>query len=408
MSDLLLQDKRIVLGVTGSIACYKVADLVSKLAQAGTQVDTILTTGAERFLTPLTFQSVSGRQAYTDADLWGNQAHVLHVGLAHEADLLLIAPATANSIAKLAHGFCDNLLTVTALAATCPLLLAPAMDGGMFTHAATQANLALLKERGATIVGPEEGHLASGLVAKGRMSEPGQILGQIRLLLARGGPLAGRKVVVTAGGTREAVDPVRYLTNHSSGKQGFALAQAALDAGAEVLLITSAMLPTPTGARRVDVASAQEMADAVLAECQDADALLMAAAVADFRPAQVAGEKIKKQNGLPTLELAANPDILLLVAEQRKQMGRPLVTIGFAAETHSLRENALSKLERKGLEIIVANDVGASDAGFAVETNRVTLLHRGGRVDELPLMSKAAVAERIVESLALLLNGRGS
>ena len=408
MTISLFHNKRIVLGVTGSIACYKIADLASKLTQAGAQVDTILSAGAQRFLTPLTFQSVTGRRAYMDDDLWGSEAHVLHVGLAHEADLLVVAPATANSIAKLAHGVSDNLLAVTALAATCPLLLAPAMDGGMFTHPATQANLALLEERGATIVGPEEGHLASGLIAKGRMSEPTTILGRIRHLLAQGGPLAGRKVVVTAGGTREAVDPVRYLTNHSSGKQGFALAQAALDVGAIVTLITSAKLPTPAGARRIDVDSAEEMAAAVLVACVDADTLLMAAAVADFRPAQVAGQKIKKEGGMPALALAANPDILLAVAEQRSELGRPFVAIGFAAETQSLRENAQSKLARKGLDLIVANDVSVADAGFAVETNRVTILGRDGTVDELPLMSKTAVAAHVVEKVVALLDATGS
>ena len=408
MTIPLFQNKRIVLGVTGSIACYKVADLASKLAQAGAQVDTILTGGAQRFLTPLTFQSVTGRRAYTDDDLWGSEAHVLHVGLVHEADLLVIAPATANTLAKLAHGTSDNLLTVAALAATCPLLLAPAMDGGMFMHPATQANLALLQERGATVVGPEDGHLASGLVARGRMSEPATTLGEIRLLLARGGPLAGRQVVVTAGGTREAVDPVRYLTNHSSGKQGFALAQAALDAGADVTLITSTKLPTPTGTRRIDVDSAEEMAAAVLAECKDADALLMAAAVADFRPAQVTEQKIKKQGGMPTLELTANPDILLAVAEQRSQLGRPLVTVGFAAETQSLLANAQSKLARKGLDLIVANDVSAVDAGFAVETNRVTLLDKNGLINELPLMSKSSVANQVLERVVVLLGDERS
>ena len=229
-----LMNARIILGVTGSIACYKAVDLASKLAQAGAEVDTILTSGATRFVTPLTFQSVTGRRAYTDADLWGSEAHVLHVGLGHEADLLIIAPATANTLAKLAQGQADNLLTVTALAATCPQLLAPAMDGGMFTHPATAANVATLNERGAVFVGPEEGHLASGLVAMGRMSEPARLLGEVRLLLSRqNGPLTGRKIVVTAGGTREPIDPVRYLTNRSSGKQGYALAQAALDAGAD-------------------------------------------------------------------------------------------------------------------------------------------------------------------------------
>jgi len=388
--------KKIILGVSGSIACYKAADLASKLSQTGAQVTVILTEAATHFITPLTFQSVTGRRAYTDVDLWGSEAHVLHVGLAHQADLLVIAPATANTLAKLAHGAADDLLSVTALAATCPLLLVPAMDGGMFTHPATQANLKLLTDRGALVIGPEAGHLASGLVAKGRMTEPATLLGCIRHRLAQGGPLQGRKVVVSAGGTREAVDPVRYLTNHSSGKQGFALAQAALDTGAEVVLITTAALPTPSGAHRIDVESAQAMLTAVLQESSDADALIMAAAVADFRPAQVATQKIKKQGGAPTLVLTPNPDILAAVAQQRQSSNRPRVVVGFAAETQNLLENAQSKLERKALDLIVANDVSASDAGFAVDTNRVTLLYADGRQEVQPLQSKTAVAERVI------------
>ncbi len=396
--------KKIILGISGSIAAYKAADLASKLSQAGAQVNVILTQAATQFITPLTFQSVTGQRAYTDADLWGNEAHVLHVGLGHQADLIVIAPATANTLAKLAHGAADDLLSVTTLAATCPLVLVPAMDGGMYTHPATQANLQKLIDRGAVVLGPEEGHLASGLVAKGRMTEPMTVLGHLRHLLARGGPLQGRKVVVSAGGTREAVDPVRYLTNHSSGKQGFAIAQAALDAGATVVLITTAALPTPAGAQRLDVESAQEMLAAVLHESQDADALIMAAAVADFRPAQVATQKIKKQGGVPTLALAPNPDILAAVAEQRQQRNRPRVVVGFAAETQDLLQNAQSKLARKALDLIVANDVSASDAGFAVDTNRVTLLDADGTQETLPLQSKSAVAERIIAAVIQRLN----
>jgi len=396
--------KKIILGVSGSIAAYKAADLASKLSQAGAHVNVILTQAATHFITPLTFQSVTGQRAYTDADLWGSEAHVLHVGLGHQADLLIIAPATANTLAKLAHGAADDLLSVTALAATCPLVLAPAMDGGMFTHPATQANLQTLLDRGAVVIGPEEGHLASGLIAKGRMTEPMTILGQVRHLLARGGPLQGRKVIVSAGGTREAIDPVRYLTNHSSGKQGFAIAQAALDAGAKVVLITTAALPTPAGAQRVDVESAQAMLAAVLHESQDADALVMAAAVADFRPAQVAAQKIKKHSGVPTLELAPNPDILAAVAKQRQRSNWPRVVVGFAAETQDLLQNAQSKLTRKALDLIVANDVSAADAGFAVDTNRVTLLDADGTQETLPLQSKTAVAERVIAAVIQRLN----
>jgi phosphopantothenoylcysteine decarboxylase / phosphopantothenate---cysteine ligase len=408
LSNRPLSNQRIVLGVTGSIACYKSADLASKLAQAGAQVDTILTRAAAEFVTPLTFQSVTGRRAYTDDDLWGSEAHVLHIGLAHDAGLLLIAPATAHTIAKLAQGLAEDLLSVTALAADCPLVIAPAMDAGMFSHAATQANVQVLQQRGALFIGPEEGHLASGLVAKGRMSEPVDIFGRVRYLLTRSGPLQGRKVVVTAGGTREALDPVRFLGNHSSGKQGYALAQAALDAGAEVTLVTAARLPCPAGARCVEVDSAQEMRDAVLREIEDADALIMAAAVADFRPAHAAARKIKKEAGVPTIELARNPDILLEVDQQRRASGQPAVVVGFAAETDDLLENAKSKLEKKGLSLIVANDIGAADAGFGVDTNRVTLLADDGSSETLPLLSKAEVAQRVVEWTANRLTGHES
>jgi phosphopantothenoylcysteine decarboxylase/phosphopantothenate--cysteine ligase len=404
MSISLLDGKRIVLGVTGSIAAYKAADLASKLSQSGAIVETVLTGDATRFVAPLTFQSVTGQPAHTDADLWGARAHVLHVGLAHQADILVIAPLTAQTLAKLANGLADNLLSLTALAATCPLVLAPAMDAGMFAHPATQANLAQVAERGATIVGPEEGHLASGLVAKGRMSEPQEILGWLRYALSRGGPLEGRNVVVTAGGTQEPLDPVRFLTNRSSGRQGLALAQAALDAGADVTLIAAPVtLPIPVGLEHVPVRTAAQMAEAVLAASRDADALLMAAAVADFAPAAAAGQKIKKEGGAPTLSLQPTTDILAAVAAQRQETQRPRVVVGFAAETEDLLGNARVKLKAKSLDLIVANDVSAADSGFAVDTNRVILLDRWGSSEPLPLMSKTAVAEQVLDRVAKLL-----
>ena len=400
----ILKDKHILLGVTGSIAAYKAADLASKLTQAGAQVDVILTAAAEKFVTPLTFQSVTGRRAYTDSDLWGGEAHVLHVGLGHSTDLLVIAPCTADTLAKLAHGLADNLLTVTALAATCPLVIAPAMDGGMFDAPATQANLAMLIERGATVVGPAEGHLASGLLGRGRMSEPAEVLGRIRVALGKREKLAGKKVVVTAGGTQEPLDPVRVLTNHSSGKQGYALAQAALDLGADVCLIsTPTALTVPVGARLVPVRTAEEIKDAVLAECADADALVMAAAVADFRPKHVAADKMKKRDGIPQIELEAAPDVLKAVAGLRSKEKNPRVVVGFAAESRDLLDNASEKLKSKNLDLIVANDISAADAGFGVETNRVTLLFADGRKESMPLMGKNEVAEAILRTVATLL-----
>jgi phosphopantothenoylcysteine decarboxylase/phosphopantothenate--cysteine ligase len=398
----VFSNKHILLGVTGSIAAYKSADLASKLAQAAAEVDVILTGAAEKFVTPLTFQSVTGRRAYTDKDLWGNEAHVLHVSFGKTADLLVIAPCTADTIAKLAHGLADNLLTVTALAAQCPLFIAPAMDGGMFDHPATQENLTKLKERGVIIVGPSEGHLASGLTGTGRMTEPAEILGHIRIALGKNGKLAGKKVLVTAGGTQEALDPVRVLTNHSSGKQGYALAQAALDSGADVCLISAptALIP-PVGARVIKVNNAEDMLAAVLAE--SADALIMAAAAADFRPKHIAGDKIKKRDGIPQIELEAAPDILKAVAGTRSGKKRFHIVVGFAAESRDLIENAAEKLRSKQLDFIVANNISSDDAGFAVDTNRVTLLFPNGTKEVLPLTSKEQVAEKIIEHISRLL-----
>ena len=398
----VLSDKHILLGVTGSIAGYKAADLASKLAQAGALVDVLLTGAGEKFVTPLTFQSVTGRRAYTDQDLWGNEAHVLHVSFGKTADLLVIAPCTADTIAKLANGLADNLLTVTALAATCPILIAPAMDGGMFDHPATQANLRTLQSRGVLVAGPATGHLASGLLGKGRMIEPAEILGHIRIVLGKNGILAGKKVVVTAGGTQEAIDPVRVITNHSSGKQGYALAQAALDSGADVCLITApTALTPPVGARVVNVSSVQEMLDAVLAE--SADALIMAAAAADFRPVQAAKDKLKKRDGIPQVELEAAPDILKTATSSQLSKKRFQVVVGFAAESRDLLENASEKLTSKKLDLIVANNISAGDAGFAVDTNRVTLLFANGSKEVLPLMTKIEVAEKIIEHTSKLL-----
>ncbi len=400
----LFNGKHILLGVTGSIAAYKAADLASKLTQQGAQVDVILTASAQKFVTALTFQSVTGRKAYTDADLWGGEAHILHVGLGHQADLLVIAPCTANTLAQLALGLADTLLTVTALAAECPLLVAPAMDGGMYTAAATQENVRILKERGVIFAGPGQGHLASGLTAEGRLLEPAEIMGHMRLVLGRNGKLAGKRIVVSAGGTQEPIDPVRYLTNRSSGKQGYALAQAALDAGAQVTLVTHpTALTAPIGAEVVKVLTAQNMLDAVLAACENADGLVMAAAVADFRVKNVAEHKLKKQDGIPRLELEAAPDVLATLAKARASLKRLKVVVGFAAESHDLAENASAKLTSKKLDFIAANDISASDAGFAIDTNRITLLYADGRHESLPLMSKEEAAEAIIERMAALL-----
>ena len=398
----IFANKHILLGITGSIAAYKAVELASKLTQAGSQVDVILTPAAEKFITPLTFQSVTGRKAFTDADLWGGQAHVLHVGLGQSADLLVVAPCTANTLGKLAHGIADSLLTITALAARCPLLIAPAMDVGIYTHAATQENLRILAERGVTFAGPVEGRMTSGLAGKGRFVEPAELLGHIRVVLGRNGPLAGKKIVVTAGGTQEPLDPVRVLTNRSSGKQGYALAQAALDAGGIVTLVsTPTALPAPVGAAILPVTTAQEMLEAILAESAGSAALVMAAAVADFRPKRVAENKLKKRDGIPQLELEPTQDVLAAVAGLGAQ--RPRVVIGFAAESRELLKNARAKLIAKKLDMIVANDITAPDSGFGVNTNRVTLLFSDANEQSLPLMSKDEVADTIIARLAMLL-----
>ncbi|MCZ2114149.1 MAG: bifunctional phosphopantothenoylcysteine decarboxylase/phosphopantothenate--cysteine ligase CoaBC [Anaerolineae bacterium] len=403
----VLRDKRILLGVTGSIACYKSVELASKLTQAGAKVDVILTESAARFVTPLSFRSVTGRPVYTD--MWGLDDHVRHVGLGESADLMLIAPATANTIAKLASGMADNLLAVTALAARCPLLIAPAMDGGMWEHPATQTNVGTLQERGVVVIGPAEGRMASGLSGVGRMVEPMDLLGEIRLRLGMSGPLSGRRVIVSTGPTREPVDPVRFISNRSSGKQGIAVAQAALDAGAQVTLVAGPTCEEPPyGARVIDVQTTQEMGDAILSCVDETDILMMVAAVADFRPNAVSDRKIKKNENADwglAIGLEKTLDILSAVKERRDVTGFPRVVLGFAAETHNAFEYGREKLLRKGLNFIAVNDVTADGAGFAVDTNRVVLLSSAGVVEEMPLQSKTAVAERLIYYVAGALGG---
>lgn len=410
MAEKYLAQKNILLGITGSIAAYKAADLASKLTQAGALVDVILTPAATKFIAPLTFQSVTGRPAYTDEALWGAHAHVLHVGLGHSADMFVIAPASANTIAKLAHGMGDNLLVLSALSfgsgsAERPLLIAPAMDADMYNHPSSQGNLAVLRQRGAVIIGPEVGHLASGLEGPGRMIEPAVLLGHIRYMLTRQGPLQGRQVVVTAGGTQEPIDPVRYISNHSSGKQGYALAQAALDKGADVTLIsTPVSLPVPSGVTYIEVICAKEMESAVLDSCQQADILLMAAAVADFRPVSSAAQKIKKRAGLSSVEVEPTPDILSAVAELRQKTDHPEIVVGFAAETQDLISNAEQKRESKHLDLIIANDISAPGSGFGVDTNQVTFIQSDGQIVPLPVMTKQEVANRVIDEVIFLLN----
>lgn len=401
----LFENKHILLGVTGSIAAYKAIDLASKLKQAGAVLDVVLTESALKFVSALSFQSVTGRKAYTDADLWGGEGHVVHVSLGQAAEIVVIAPASANTIAKLANGLADNLLTDAVLVSDCPLVIAPAMESHMYAHRATQGNIEVLKDRGAIFLGPAEGHLASGALGKGRFMEPVDILAELRLIIARKGSLAGKKIIITAGGTQEAIDPVRLITNRSSGKQGYSAAQAALDAGADVTLISApTALSLPHGARFIPVHSAAEMQSAVLENIHDADALIMAAAVADFRPKAIAKEKIKKSDGLPQIVLEPTADILKEVAKAKKRSGFPRLTIGFAAESQDLIENARQKLAAKDLDLIVANDISRSDAGFEVDTNAVTLIDRKGRAQSMPVMAKAEVAEKVIDFIIHQLN----
>ena len=400
----LFKDKHILLGVTGSIACYKAVDLASKLTQAGALVDVIMTESAQRFVSPLTFRSVTGRQVYTD--MWTLDEHVRHVGLGETAVAYLIAPATANTLAKLAHGNADNLLTLTALTARCPVIVAPAMDGGMYAHPATQANIRRLQERGVRVAGPASGRMASGLSGVGRMIEPSELRGHLRLALAQGGRLAGLRVVVTSGPTRESLDPVRFISNRSTGKQGVAVTQAALDAGADVTLIHGPIAePLPFGCTIIPVETGAEMAEATLAAVNGADVLCMVAAVADFRPENLATQKIKKtdESWGWAIGLEATLDILTAVKSQREETGYPRITLGFAAETHDAFEYGRSKLLRKGLNFIAVNDILADGAGFGVDTNRVLLLSSAGVVEEMDVQSKTAVAERLIHHVALAL-----
>ncbi len=398
-----LEDKAVVLGVTGGIAAYKVAALCSHLVKAGALVDVVLTDAAREFVAPLTFQALTHRPVVTEMFALLAETEIGHVSLAKRADLLLVAPATANTIAKLAAGMADNMLTTTALATEAPILLAPAMESHMWANPLTQANVERLREtRDVTLVGPGEGRLASGASGVGRMADPDEILDAARWVMGRHGPLAGRHVVVTAGGTREPLDPVRYLGNRSSGLMGYALARAARDRGATVTLISTTGQAAPFGARLVPVETAAEMLDAVLGTLEGADALVMAAAVADFRPATAAAQKIKKGEGALAVELVRTADILARVATRRT--GNQVV-VGFAAETENLLQNARAKLRRKGLDLIVANDARLA---MGAATNRVTLVDAAGAAEELPLLPKDEVAGLVMDRVTCLLDAGGS
>ena len=391
-----LEGKHVVLGVTGSIACYKAIDLASKLTQAGALVDTVMSYGATQFVTPLAFRSITHRAVITDTYDANSQFSIEHVALAHQADVVVIAPATAHCIAKLAQGLADDPLTTTIIATAAPVMVAPAMDANMFDNPATQENVATLKRRGVVIAGPAPGRLASGLMGMGRLLETPDLLGYIAYTLGKDADLKGRKIVVSAGGTMEPIDPVRVITNHSSGKMGYAIAEAARDRGADVVLVAaSTALPDPPLVNVVRVQTAQNMCDEVLRQVLKADALIMAAAVADYRPATEADQKIKKSADELTIELAKTTDIL----EAAKGN---FVKVGFAAETQDLIRNARDKVTRKDLDLIVANDLTDPEAGFGVDTNKVTFIDGDLKVEELPVMTKYEVSQRILDRVVKL------
>jgi len=395
---------RITMGVTGGVAAYKAAELVRLLQQDGFTVEVVMTRAAREFITPLTFAALSGQKVITD--LFGNteneanlESAIEHIAVAQRTDLLLVAPATADIIAKFARGIADDFLSTLYLASTAPVVVAPAMNVNMWNHPATQENIAKLRERGVNVVQPDEGYLACGMVGPGRLAGHAEILAAVRATLHSNKDLAGETVLVTAGPTCEDLDPVRYLTNRSSGKMGFALAEAAARRGAKVILVSGpTALETPTGVRRVDVRTAEQMHEAVTKEFAACSIGIFAAAVADYRPAEKHAEKIKKTDGSLTVRLEPTVDILQEMASAK---GDKFI-VGFAAETTDVGQNARKKLAAKNLDLIVANDVTAEGAGFDHDTNVVSLYYRDGRDVALPKMSKAEVAQRVLDEFVRL------
>ena len=397
-----LTGKEIVLGVTGGIAAYKSAEIVSRLRHSGANVHVIMTRNATEFVAPLTFQTLSANQVVTDTFEAPEYWNVEHVALAKLADIFVVAPATANILAKMASGIADDMLSTTLLATKAQILVAPAMNTGMWTAPATQNNVKVLKERGVRMIGPESGMLACGDEGAGRMSEPEMIVEEICRILSRKQDYAGKKVLITAGATRERLDPVRFITNDSSGKMGFAIAEAARDRGAEVTVIRgSVTAEIPAGIHMIRIESARELYDAMMQKAPEQDVIIQAAAVSDYRPAEQKDRKIKKESGSDLiLILTENPDIAKAVGEQKKP-GQTLV--GFAAETDDLLKNAKSKLEKKKLDLIVANDVTKPGAGFNVDTNIAVLITSDGSTEE-PLQTKRQLAERILDKVLEIRN----
>lgn len=401
----MLQGKKIVLGVTGGIAVYKAVDLVSRLRKAGCEVRVVMTEHAQQFVTPLTFKEISGNAVATSMWNANQEFNVEHIALANWADAFLVAPATANILAKMACGIADDLLSTTLLAAQAPIVVCPAMNTGMYQNSATQENIAKLQERGVTVMPPAVGHLACGTSGPGRLPEPQQIVEFMSAFFAgREGDLRGLRVLVTAAGTREPIDPVRYVGNRSSGKMGYAVAQMAAERGADVLLISGpSALATPPNVRVVNVETTNEMLEACLAAYGDVDIVIKAAAVADYRPRDVADQKIKKKtDDALTVVMDKNPDILKTLGAKKEQQ----VLVGFAAETQNLLANAREKVVKKNLDMIVANDVTAAGAGFNSDTNIVKFLFANGEVRELEQMPKVDVANKILDEAIRIRNER--
>jgi phosphopantothenoylcysteine decarboxylase/phosphopantothenate--cysteine ligase len=396
----MLTDKTIVLGITGSIAAYKAADVASRLTKEGAKVEVVMTEAATWFIAPLALRSITGRTVVTEMFDPESERTLEHVALAEAADAVVIAPATASLIAKLAAGIADEMPALVVLATKAPVILAPAMNVNMYENAITQENLARLKARGFTVIDPERGRLASGRVGLGRLADTDKIIGTIKQVLGRRGDLAGKKLVVTAGGTQEPIDPVRHITNPSSGKMGYAIAEAARDRGAEVKLITApTSLLTPAGVEVIAVKTTSEMQKAVAKAVTKADALIMAAAVTDYQPRTTAKDKLKKDTSSLKLELVRTPDILAGVKGN-------FIKVGFAAESNDIIANAKKKLASKKLDMIVANDITAADSGFGVDTNKVIIIDKKGKAEKLPLMSKREVADKILDGVVGLVEGR--
>ena len=391
----------VVLGVCGGIAAYKAVEVCRRLVDAGVHVAPVLTEGAQQFIGAVTFSALASEPAQTA--LFGGPNPIPHTRLGQSADVIVVAPATAKLLGKYAAGISDDLLTATLLATRAPVLVCPAMHTEMWEHAAVQDNLATLRRRGVHVLEPEAGRLAGGDVGAGRLADPERIVARaLEIVGSFAGPMSGRAVLVTAGGTREPIDPVRYVGNRSSGKMGHEIARAARQQGARVVLVTTAAQPVAAGVDVVDVGTADEMRAAVLTHADECDAIVMAAAVADFRPKAIAAEKLKKGEGVPEIVLEPTVDILAELGS-RKRPGQ--VIVGFAAETERVQEHAAAKLAAKRVDLMIANDVSSADAGFEVDTNRVLVLDAGGGAEPLPLMTKAALADWLVDRLAVTLGG---